>query len=217
MLFHKVVFFIFFQKQESASLKTTSSETKPPKGSQESEIHGNLKIQDQDRQVDEEDINTDEVPETPERPKFPGHEYDFFTVYPDSQSDWVHFRLLTELERLQGLKGCTKERDFVAGRYVAENYTACIESSASVLMIITEDFCNDAYCHNSMMKCLVPNTKHPRQPRRIIPILVEDCKLPNELLLKTPFNATGKPSAPDWDSLVKAIEECAELSFGFEV
>ena len=159
---------------------------------------------DSDQEVMSETLRTDEIPEAPEQARFEGYEYDFFVVYSPSANDWVDYNLLPKLERTQGLKGCTKDRDFIIGCPKVQNFTRCIENSAVIILVLDKDFEDTPDCQANMNYALTPELR-----KHVIPIVRDDCKIPLVLRHITSLDATG---VVNWNKLRDSIYNLVEAS-----
>ena len=149
--------------------------------------------------------NTFEVHENirraPDKTRVSGFEYDFYVVYPDSIKDWVVYTLLSELENMWKLKGCTRYTDALPGTYKLDEELKQMKDSASILLVIGRGFL--ANCEH-MMHHALRLKKEPKRERVIIPVVVSDGETMPELLDRfNPFDTTrGK-----WKTLATCIEQ----------
>ncbi|XP_038059489.1 tetratricopeptide repeat protein 22-like [Patiria miniata] len=141
------------------------------------------------------------IRKAPEKARVSSFEYDFFVVYPKNQRDWVSYDLLVELEEIRKLKGCTRHRDVIAGKFRIRSEIELMKSSASILLIYNEDFNHE--CDYSMHQALQLR-KSKDFSRVIIPILRDASEIPDEISVFHDFDATG---AVDWNKLALCIEQ----------
>ncbi|XP_035682949.1 tetratricopeptide repeat protein 22-like [Branchiostoma floridae] len=131
-----------------------------------------------------------------------GFDYDFFVIHSAKDAEWVNYTLLSKLEGEHYLKGCIADRDFQLGKYVLDNITAAIKKSAKVLIIITPDLVQSKWCKHEMKEAL--HAKVEEGTESVIPILLMDCEVPNELKNITYLDARKHF---DWEHLLRDIQQ----------
>ena len=76
------------------------------------------------------------------------YKYDAFISYSSADGDrqWVHFKLVKELEEKYGFRLCVHQRDFRVGLPIVDNITKAIQSSRKVLVVMSENFLKSDWC-----------------------------------------------------------------------
>ncbi|XP_038059792.1 tetratricopeptide repeat protein 22-like [Patiria miniata] len=150
-----------------------------------------------------EEVKGQPIKEAPKEARVPDFKYDFIVVYPKSERDWVSYDLLNELEAIRNLKGCTRDRDALAGSMKISSEINLMKESASILLVVNQDFMSE--CEASMHYALKLR-KESRRSRVVIPVLRDDSEIPDEIdMLLNSFNAASGPV--DWDRLKFCIEQ----------
>ncbi|XP_069120259.1 toll-like receptor 4 [Argopecten irradians] len=72
--------------------------------------------------------------------------YDAFISHAEEDSEFVLGDLLKNLEENSQLSVCLHQRDFIAGRNIAENITNAIHNSRKTLVILSPDFLRSNWC-----------------------------------------------------------------------
>src|SRR6218665_27766 len=76
--------------------------------------------------------------------------YDAFISYSETDSRWVIHQLLPRLESEYHLRLCIHQRDWLAGRDIAENIVLSIEQSRKTVLIVSNAFAVSQWCHFEM-------------------------------------------------------------------
>ena len=74
--------------------------------------------------------------------------YDAFVLYSSIEADrlFVHFKLVSELEKNFGFRLCIHHRDFLGGCDIADCIEQAIRTSRKVLVIMSENFLRSEWC-----------------------------------------------------------------------
>lgn len=134
-----------------------------------------------------------------------GKQYHVFFVYrtvvPDK--DWVK-EIARSLETHDsGLKCAYHERDFIPGLTIFENITHFLKCSLKVVVVLTPDFVQSAWTkYETELAQLI--SMRPSYDVRIIPVVVQDCKIPESLINLTYLDATDAFTIW-WPRLLKTI------------
>jgi hypothetical protein len=116
------------------------------------------------------------------------HKYDVFISYNHQNSDWVRKALLPRLER-EGLRVCVDYRDFEIGAPSLVNIENAVELSRKTLLVLTPDWIASQWTE---FEALLIQTKDPAgRGRRILPLMVESCQLPDRLQVFTYLDLTN--------------------------
>ncbi len=119
--------------------------------------------------------------------------YDAFISYSHKDGDWVQHTLLPPLERA-GLRICIDERDFEVGAPSVVNMENAVERSRKTLLVLTPAWVASEW---TAFESLLIQTKDPiGRARRILPLLVKRCQLPDRLAIFTYLDLT-KPAELD--------------------
>jgi hypothetical protein len=130
--------------------------------------------------------------------------YDVFISYSHLDEKWVHGWLLPRLESA-GLRVCIDYRDFDIGVPSLINMERAAERSRHTLLVLTPSWVKSEW---TSFESLLVQTKDPAGlRRRIIPLMLERCELPDRIALFTYANFT---ESSRWDSelprLIKALD-----------
>jgi hypothetical protein len=130
-------------------------------------------------------------------------QYDAFISYSHRDSAWVSNVLLPRLEG-EGLRVCIDTRDFEVGVPSLVNMENAVEHSRKTLLVLTPNWVASQW---TGFEGLLVQTKDPvGRGRRILPLLVQPCDLPDRLQLFTYLDLTD-PAQLDFQMqrLVDAI------------
>lgn len=114
------------------------------------------------------------------------YKYDFFVSYSRKDRDWVVNRLLADLETSlseedQVFHGCIADRDFTPEQFIFDNILNCIKTSAKILLVLSENFVKSYWCQFEADHGLLESFKDKRKGNCVIPLLLEDCQIPEKL------------------------------------
>jgi hypothetical protein len=143
--------------------------------------------------------------DTPSESSEPQDEFQFdaFVSYSHQDSAWVSSVLLPRLEG-EGLRVCIDTRDFEVGVPSLVNMENAVEHSRKTLLVLTPNWVASQW---TGFEGLLVQTKDPvGRGRRILPLLVQPCDLPDRLQLFTYLDLTD-PAQLDFQMqrLVDAI------------
>ena len=129
--------------------------------------------------------------------------YDVFISYSHKDGEWVRNTLLPRLEAV-GLSVYIDYRDFVPGLPSLVNMENAVEHSRKTLIVLTPDWVKSEW---TVFESLLIQTDDPAGRRvRMIPLLLEPCKLPRRIAILTYVDFTR----PDdlslaWERLLNAL------------
>lgn len=134
--------------------------------------------------------------------------YDAFISYSHKDSPWVRNVLLPRLER-EGLRICIDYRDFAIGVPSLVNMENAVKDSRKTLLVLTPDWVASDWAE---FEALLIQTNDPiGRGRRILPLLVKPCALPDRLRIFTYLDLTD-PTQLDFQSkrLIVAIQSAPQ-------
>ncbi len=134
--------------------------------------------------------------------------YDAFISYSHKDGDWVRGVLLPRLEG-EGLRPCIDYRDFEIGLPSLVNMENAVERSRKTLLVLTPNWLESEW---TTFEGLLIQTRDPvGRGRRMLPLLVQPCRLPDRLQMFTYLDLTD-PAGFDFQMarLVAAIRPCAK-------
>jgi hypothetical protein len=85
--------------------------------------------------------------------------------------------------------GCIAARDFHPRWSILENITEAITKSYKVILILTDHFIKSKWCEYEADQALIVRSLESKQ-NCVIPILLEECEIPNKLKLLTYLDLT---------------------------
>ncbi len=119
--------------------------------------------------------------------------YDAFISYSHEDRKWVDDKLLPKLEEAS-LHVCIDYRDFDIGAPILLNIENAVEQSHKTLLILTPNWIKSEW---ATFESLLSQTHDPTNlNRRLLPVLVESCALPDRLRIFTLLDLT-KPAEFD--------------------
>ena len=124
--------------------------------------------------------------------------YDFYVMHAETDDNWVHDKLLHELENCRKLRGCTYTRDCPLGSLVYKANLELMQQSANILLILSADFTEK--CQYLSQQAL----KLRDSGYNIIPIKRDVSRVPDELRVLKCFEASGE--RVEWDKLANSIK-----------
>lgn len=108
--------------------------------------------------------------------------FDVFISYSHANKDWVHNWLLPKLEAEQQ-RVCIDIRDFDIGKAAIENMESAVDNSLHVLLVLTPAWLASEW---SGFEGLLAQSADPAARRRkLIGLMLEECKLPSRLAMLT--------------------------------
>jgi len=121
--------------------------------------------------------------------------YDAFISYSQKDSDWVRGTLLPRLEG-EGLRVCVDFRDFDIGATSLENMENAVKNSRKTLLVLTPNWVASEW---TAFESILLQTKDPiGRGRRLLPLMVEPCALPDRLQIFT-YLDLAKPAEFDFE------------------
>ena len=134
--------------------------------------------------------------------------YDAFISYSHKDSAWVRDTLLPHLEG-EGLRVCIDYRDFELGAPSLVNMENAVDRSRKTLLVFTPNWVASEWAE---FGALLVHTKDPAgRGRRILPLMVQPCALPDRLQVFTYLDLTD-PTQFDFQMqrLVAAIRSAPQ-------
>ncbi|XP_063402236.1 uncharacterized protein LOC134686498 [Mytilus trossulus] len=133
-----------------------------------------------------------------------GKIYHVFISYRDIDEDreWVN-NLIEKLENLHQLKCCNHVHDFKPGRKIVENIKDAVLKSVKTLIILSKEY-NDSHWCTFEVEYTHQMSMEMRE-QILIPVLKEDCEIPDHLKPFTYIDARG-PIGSWLPRLVTAID-----------
>jgi len=83
--------------------------------------------------------------------------------------------------------GCIADRDFTPGVSVLDNIVEAIHSSYKVILVLTDHFVSSQWCEYEAEQAIIRSLRlnevqdQDRNSSCVIPVLLEDCKIPIKL------------------------------------
>jgi hypothetical protein len=129
--------------------------------------------------------------------------YDVFISYSHVQREWVRGQLLPRLEE-EGLKVIIDDRDFEIGVPSLVNMERAVDNSRHTLVVLTPAWLASEWTEFESL--LVGITDPAARRRKVIPLLLEACKLPPRLAILTFADFTQPPERnAQMSRLVKSL------------
>lgn len=129
--------------------------------------------------------------------------YDVFISYSHQEQDWVRAQLLPRLEQ-SGLRVCIDDRDFEIGVPGLINMERAVEQSRRTLLVLTPNWIAGEWTD---FEALLTQTGDPvGRRRKLIPLLLEPCQLPQRLAMLTYIDFTNPADRPaQMERLIHAL------------
>lgn len=140
--------------------------------------------------------------------------YDAFISYSHNDSTWVRDTLLPRLEN-EALRVCIDYRDFEIGAPSLVNMENAVETSRKTLLVLTPNWIASQWTE---FEALLIQTKDPAgRGRRILPLMVTPCALPDRLRVFT-YLDLAKPAQFEFQMkrLVAAIRPVPQKAVAIE-
>ncbi|KAL5014049.1 hypothetical protein ScPMuIL_008319 [Solemya velum] len=152
--------------------------------------------------------NNEKLPLLPHKFKF-----DFFVSHSHKDKDWVKYCLLKELEGGEsnpadyscGFRGCYADRDFIPGNTITQNIQNAITHSYKVIVVLTKQYVVSDWCKYELDTTLRTAIDEKSRNECLIPVLYEQCDIPESIKTLTHLDFTGKTC--DWDKLTAVLSE----------
>lgn len=131
-------------------------------------------------------------------------DFDVFISYSDKDEEWVFSWLLPHLEK-RGIYAYT-DRHFDVGVPTIVNIEEAVDRCPKALLILTPDWIESEWAH---FESLLMQSEDPAGlRRRILPLMLKECKTPKRLAIFTYADFT---QPIQWDKelerIIRAIEE----------
>jgi len=142
------------------------------------------------------------------------YRYDVFISYNHADRTWVHSELLPWLKEA-GLKVCIDECDFEVGTPSLVNMERAVDNSRHTLLVLTPAWIESEWTE---FESLLAGTGDPAgRRRRLIPVMLELCKLPPRIAMLTCADLT-QPSerAARMARLIKSLKPSETTSASSE-
>lgn len=119
----------------------------------------------------------------------------------DKEINWVR-DVIQILETNYGIKCCDHERDFKPGKEIVENITECLTRSSKTVIVLSKEYMSSGWCKHELHSSFFKSRKEGAVT--VIPVVIEDCKIPEFLEPLTFIDARGNKE--EWlPKLVNAI------------
>ncbi|KAK3597598.1 hypothetical protein CHS0354_030142 [Potamilus streckersoni] len=163
--------------------------------------------------IDELPLNTTvDNPSMGQKPLPPDKKFHIFFSYTDVPSDkrWVK-AVISKLETEYSYICCDHERDFLPGTKIMANIKDGVKNSEKVVVVFSKEALESHYvlleAEMAHKLCL------QRRKNLLIPVLLDDCDVPEEFMLLTYIDARdGVEETTWWPRLLKSIESTGESS-----
>ena len=112
------------------------------------------------------------------------------------------------LETEYNLQVCIDFANFIPGKATADNITESITSSESVIFLLSPEFLEKHWAPWELKTAVYDfnASQKSENPKKIIPVLLEECKVPDELKIYTPIKMKDFVSKEDcWRKLATAV------------
>lgn len=125
------------------------------------------------------------------RPLPDGKKYHVFISYRDVDEDRIWIRqLILRLENSYHFICCDHVVDFEPGHKIIENIKNAVTQSVKTVVILTKEYVESYWCEYEIEYALLLNMD--KKERILIPVLKEECKIPDYLLPFTYIDAKGE-------------------------
>lgn len=123
------------------------------------------------------------------------------TISPDK--DWVK-KVVEKLEK-EGRKCFYHERDFLPGLTIIENIVRFLQRSSKVIVVLTPAFLQSQWVEFETQLAKQINIENPTQ-LHVIPVLLEDCEIPQFLKTTTYLDVQSKTEEKWWELLQESLK-----------
>ena len=116
--------------------------------------------------------------------------------------------LKTFLESECNLQVCIDFANFIPGKATADNITESITLSGSVIFLLSPEFLEKLWAPWELKSAIYDfiTSQKSKKPKKIIPVLLEECKVPDELKMYTPIKMEEFDSKENcWKKLAAAV------------
>lgn len=143
----------------------------------------------------EENVSIDICENSRAPPLPPGKLYHVFFSYAESDREFAA-NLINKLESELGYKCCDHQRDFIPGWKITDNIKHFVMSSLKTVVLISEESVKSAWC--SYEAELTFHMSMEMRKKILIPILVDDCTIPDHLKPLTYIDARKNLGTANW-------------------
>ena len=143
-------------------------------------------------------------PDLPENSKT---KYDTLVCYAKKNRE-VALELKQFLESERGLQVCIDLEHFIPGKPTTDNISESINSSGSVIFLLSPEFLKKPWAPWELKHAVYDFIESQKDGthKKIIPVLLEKCQVPDELKIYTTIEMEGSASRRDcWKKLAAAI------------
>jgi hypothetical protein len=139
---------------------------------------------------------------------------DVYVSYSEPDTDWVRDHLLPQLEGA-GLKVAIDYRAFELGLPKLVNVERAVKQSRRVLLVLTPNWVGSEWAN---LDALLIQTQDPAgYMRRMIPLLLEPCHLPDRLAMLTPADFTRQADREaETARLIRALKTHANIFISYK-
>lgn len=131
----------------------------------------------------------------------PKSSYDVFVSYSHDDSHWIKNELLTRLES-HSFSYFIDFQDFVAGKSGIEEMERGVLESRRTLVVLSPNYVKSEW--TKFENVMAQTTDPGASKRKLIPILIEDCKIPLRLsIIQYRDLRSGDPD--EWDRLFRDL------------
>lgn len=130
--------------------------------------------------------------------------FDIFISHSRADQDWVETRLLPRLENA-GLRVAVGYRDFIPGMPVLENIERAVQDSRHTLAILTPAWLASEW--NAFESLLVRTLDPAARRRKLIPVLLQPCDLPEPLAALDAVDLTAERY---WEAGIRKLTRSIE-------
>ena len=116
--------------------------------------------------------------------------------------------LKTFLESECNLQVCIDFANYIPGKATTDNITESITSSGSVIFLLSPEFLEKLWAPWELKSAIYGfnASQKSKKPKKIIPVLLEECKVPDELKMYTPIKMEECDSKENcWRKLAAAV------------
>jgi hypothetical protein len=137
--------------------------------------------------------------------------YDVFISYSHKNKEWVCKTLLQRLEHAN-LKVCIDFRDFKPGKPSRHNMRDACKESAHTLLVMTPAWVTSEWANLESLLSFLHDPSGTNQ--RTIPILLEECEIPEDIQIITYVNFVQKDNEIiAWGQLFEVLAGCRRTKF----
>lgn len=136
-------------------------------------------------------------------------EFDIFVCYSPKDRD-VAFKMRKIMKKDFNLLVCIDEVDFIPGNAISDNICDCIRRSKAIVFLLTPHFLEKKWGVWEMQHALLDFLEYKGSPKskKIVPVLVKECEVPDELRPYSPINfqeSCETSETESWKRLAAAV------------